>query len=429
MKQGLNHPPGLSWPRKIATLLASGALLASGLVATSAALTVTPAAAEGSAESGNSHATTTYYAYLDEGDVLDTSFLVSTRNGGSDSVGDDRHYTITDPDGVVQWECTVDGTAPYGTGCTSPTLTGPAGAWKIQDDQVPADSLVRMAWNIDVSTAEGTPVPGRVWSERPQISQDAGELRDLSFWMVNDTGYQYRVDLNDYNGYQSFITASAFGITDENCVPTYKSVEASTEPGRDGLPDDLSLRTDCAPIFRAFFAEPAADLPATAPSADGVLNVVPPVLGSEDLAVTDLAFSSNAANSADGVFTHSINERFSGAYELQIDTNGNGSYTDDVDRIISLSADGSGEYSYEFDGLDGLGVAVEDCSLMNARLYFPKVGEIHVTQLDVEGRAGGIQVTAINGENAGDDTVYWDDTDLDLDSRENSTPQLDGTDG
>lgn len=398
---------------RFASLIAVGALALSGFSAISMVTAPTAAQAEGTNDTTNPVAATsgsTFYAYLAAGNTLDVSI---TNPSGASSTAP-YTVTVTDPSGVQRYTCTID---TANGSCATTGLTGTAGAWKVATNRPSGGG--RMDWSIVVKDA-GTAVPGRVWSPSYNIGQPTGEqnAKDLDFWLLNDTGYEYKVDLNDYNGIYSSITANALGLaTPSDCTPTYQSGELGAD-----------VSGGCGPRFRVFFDEPAADLPSTAPSADGTLYVKPAVLTAADLAVNDLQFAPAAKNSAKGTFTYSINSRFSGAYELQVDTNGNGSYTDAVDRTITLGADGSGSYSYDFDGLDGQGNAIADCTLMNARIFYPKVGEIHVIQYDVEGRTGGIQVTALNGSNAGSSTIYWDDTNL-TEARDNTTPRTNGTAG
>jgi uncharacterized repeat protein (TIGR01451 family) len=408
-----------SWTGRVTALVAVGALAMSGLAGIAVTSAPAPARAEGTHDATNPSARTwapgTFYSYLEAGNTLDVSLLQPT---GLPSPTAARTITVTDPAGVQKYTCTIPAGATAGQGCSTTGLTGAAGAWKIQTD----GDTGQLDWSFVVRDG-GTAVPGRVWSPNYPIGQqnpdvDPNNALDLSFWLVNDTGYVYKVDLNDYDGIFSYLRANSLGMANADCVPTYKS----QENGASGV------TADCGPQFRVFFNEPAADLPATAPSADGTLFVKPALLTAADLAVNDLKFAPAATNSAKGTFTYSINSRFSGAYQLQIDTNGNGSYTDAVDRTVTLGADGSSSYSYDFDGLDGQGNAIEDCTLMNARVFFPRVGEIHVLQTDVEMRGGGIDVTALNGDNAGSHTIYWDDTSL-TETRVNTTPQLDGTAG
>jgi len=304
------------------------------------------------------------------------------------------------------------------------------GIWRIVFR--PGTERIYYSWSVDVKEGE-TVIPGRAWSNMDRIRQesvsDPEEFADLNYWIVNDTGYIYAVELNGYMGVNSDIQANSVGWADDDCAPTYASYEYELEGDGSGAPPLPS----CGETYRVFYEEPAADLPAFAESATGQMTVLPPVLGTADLEVDDLAFIPSSSGSAMGTFTYTINPRFTGGYRLEIDVDGNGSYGDDVDRLITLGADGSGSYSYEFDGLDGNGDAIENCSEMNARIFFDKVGEVHIVQTDVEGREGGISVTRLNGAGAPDARISWNDTGM-PGPRDSSTEliigeHVDSTDG
>src|SRR5690625_2802980 len=302
------------------------------------------------------------------------------------------------------------------------TFSGPGTYTATQDGVWTVELLDGGAydWTVDVSS-DGDIIPGRAWSYLDRLSQAGGmqqtESADLNYWIVNDTGYIYFVELAGYNGVTSDIQANAYGFPDENCAPTYASYELS-----DGETWDIP---DCGEVYRIFYEEPDTDLPTSAPSATGEITILPDVLETGDLEIDDLAFTPESAGSAAGTFTYSINPRFSGAYRLEIDVDGDGNYNDPVDRTILLTADGSGTYSYAFDGLDGNGEPIEECTAMNARIFFDKLGEVHMVQTDVEGRAGGIAMTRLNGAGAPDPTIYWNDGDL-TETRTTTTPVLVG---
>ena len=400
--------------KKIGALITAGALVASGAV--SAVVTsAVPAAAESNAENAPTFGSGTFYAYAEAGDTVSASF---TRPGAGDA--GTYQFELTSPDGVVVWECTISGTDPAGQTCEAPAQTaGSAGAWRVNIVH-DVNGGQAIEWDISVSDANGAPQPGRVWTDRYRVLQNASQTRDLSYHLVNDTGYLYDLDLGGYNGINSLTRANSVGLADpETCVPSYLS--------RDRNAGDFDA--NCGTDFRIFFDEPSADLPATTASPDGELTVLPPPLTEDDLAVDDLAFAPVAPDAAEGTFTYSLNPRFQGAYQLQIDTDGNGSYDDEVDRIIELSADGSSSYSYDFDGTDGVGNAVPECTAMNARIYFDRVGEVHVLQDDVEARTGGIELTRTNGAGSPDSTIYWDDRQLDPAGHSNTTPVVNGTAG
>ncbi len=396
--------------------IAAAALATTG-IAVATTIAATPAAAESNAEGAPIYSDNTFYAYAQAGETLDVSFTKVVDQATGTATKD---FAVIRPDGSTAWTCTVEAGAAVGTECAVEDLAvDQTGAWKITS--VTRFGATTFDWNITVN-AGGTAQAGRVWSNLYSVLQDDGIPRDLTYYMVNDSGYQYTTTLRSYNGIGSTIRANSLGLADaETCVPSYESRDS------DNLGD--VTQTECGDNFRIFFQPPSAALPETTPSADGTLTVLPDPLTDEDLAVDDLAFAPAAANGAAGTFTYSLTPRFEGAHQLQIDTNGNGSYDDAVDRIVDLGADGSGAYTYAFDGLDGNGAAIADCTLMNARIFYDSVGEMHVLQSDVERRAGGIQITRTNGPGAPNSTIYWDDRAIDPGQHQNATPVLDGTAG
>ncbi|WP_157534405.1 DUF11 domain-containing protein [Microbacterium sp. Leaf320] len=361
----------------------------------------------------------TQYAYLADGDALSLSFTKQRidTNGGSTTV-----YTALDAEGTTRWTCTVDATDPIGTACATPApLTGAAGVWEIrvQDNSNTGQSRVSgYHWDHTV-THNGAPLAGRLWTNQYVIWQPGDAfVTDMSFWAVSDAGYKYTINMEQYMGVHSTLAVNAAGVTDppNTCTSLYASFDA-----------DGTVNPNCT-LFRLFWEEPAADLPESAPSPSGETKVVPPLLDLDGLAVPDLAFTSSSTVAGAGTFNYSITPYFLGNYWVEIDTNGNGSYTDSVDRRILQGADGSGTYSTAFDGLDGEGNPVDECGQMRARIYYDKVGEIHFVSRDVEWRGGGIEMIRQNGPGAPDDVIYWDDTQLDP-NRPTTTPLVDGTAG
>src|SRR5699024_2742175 len=218
------------------------------------------AVAAGNQDGVDGYASNTIYAYLQTGEWL---------------YADGNIGTVTQPDGTT------------GSG---PDTYGPAtadGVWQVQLPNLGAN--VPYDWTVEVRTGDDAEIPGRVWAAQDGIRQSlaAGDLADLQYWVVNDTGYVYSVDLYGYNGGNSWIEANSVGWADEDCVPTY----ASYEYAADGTGSDYPALPDCGETYRVFFEEPAADLPATAPSAGGEVTIRPELLGVGDLEVTDLTLT------------------------------------------------------------------------------------------------------------------------------------------
>src|SRR5699024_2011036 len=264
-----------------------------------------PALAAGNQDGVGGYSSNTVLAYLQAGESLFAEGNIGT---------------VTGADGV-----THSGPGTYGPAETD-------GVWQVQ--LVSAGINVPYDWTVEVHDGADAEVPGRVWAAQDSIRQTfaGSELADLQYWVVNDTGYVYSVNLYGYNGGNSWIEANSVGWADEDCAPTYASYEYSV----DGTGSDYPSLPDCGETYRVFFEEPAADLPATAPSAGGEVTIRPELLGVGDLEVTDLTFTPAATGAAAGTFRYSLNTRFTGGYYLQVDVDGNGSYTDAVDRSIPL---------------------------------------------------------------------------------------------
>ncbi|MFT4298806.1 MAG: hypothetical protein QM597_04115, partial [Aeromicrobium sp.] len=262
-------------------------------------------------------------------------------------------------------------------------------------------------------------IPGRAWTSAYSMEQSGGSsyLKTLNFWLLNDSGYQYALTLRNYNGINSTVEATSLGLpvgmasgTDtadaDMCTPSYKSLQAPTNPGKPTIP--------CAVPYRVFFEEPAADLPVTAPiwdtstSTAGTQVIKPDPVDPEDvLSNIGLAYTPTSASTAAGTFTYDLGDNFFGGYYLQIDVNGDGDYDDSVDRDIHLGAAGE-PIEYDFDGLDGEGNEISACTAMNVRVHLDRIGEVHVVQTDVEGRS--IELIRENGPDSPDPNIYWDDT-------------------
>ncbi|UOQ55808.1 DUF11 domain-containing protein [Leucobacter allii] len=309
-------------------------------------------------------------------------------------------------------------------------LYGPAaadGIWQVYLDTGGNEHL-EGNWEIEAraEASAGTAVPGRVWTYRYFLRQTSGpdpEKSDLRYWMMNDSGYLYQVDLRGYRGMNSSITADPVGnVTAPGaCTSAYESVDYAS--GRQ------SLFAACGGRYRVFFEEPADDLPATADLAGTEVYVAPEPLTSAELDASTLSFAPAEPGSFAGTFTATISPRFTGDYRLQIDADGDGAFAGDADVEIPLSADGRGSYVHAWDGTGPDGDALASPGRrMNARIVFATVGEMHIVQHDVEGRDG-IRVVLRNGDERGDATLHWDDRGLSARDRTSVTPVRDARAG
>ncbi|MFT4220299.1 MAG: hypothetical protein QM611_07260 [Microbacterium sp.] len=378
-----------------------------------------------------------YHAYAAEGEWI--HFWGST---GS--------TTITAPDGTVIGPATAN-SATISTPIQVTVAT--EGVWVVQTGgSLNSESSTAQNWSFAVydgnpgftggtnprsqTVATGvSEITGRVWTEAYNISQSGGTsyLKELTFWLLNDSGYQYALTLRNYNGVNSTVTATSLGLpvgltsagvaTEDQCTPSYQSLDANTNPtGPPTVP--------CSVPYRVFFEEPNTDLPVSASAWDStaaatVTQVIKPEpVDPETLSATDFTYTPTSSESAAGVFSYDLGDNFFGGYSLQIDVNNDGDYDDAVDRVIELGAAGE-PIEYEFDGLDGEGNTIAPCTQLSARVYVDRIGEVHVVQTDVEART--IELIRQNGPSTGTDVIYWDDTNTS--SRGNTTSVTDGTSG
>ena len=271
-------------------------------------------------------------------------------------------------------------------------------------------------WNIrvtDQSGGQGNYHSGRVWAETYHMTDTQSRPGDHTFWAIDDSGYRYQVDLHNYIGINSTISANALGLTrGEECTPVYRSAQSWEFEG------DNPLVQDCGSPFRLFFEPPSDDLPSSAMIGGEERWVAPDELLIDELTNGTIDFipGTDAANPGAGTFTTTVDRRFQGSYFLEVDADGDGIFDGPNDRRVQVSAQGGGEYNYAFDGLDNNGEQFPACTPMNARMTFESVGEIHMVQVDVEQR-GGIGFRKLNGIHADTDqarVIYWDDTQLAL---------------
>ncbi|WP_166356204.1 DUF6923 family protein, partial [Phytoactinopolyspora limicola] len=354
--------------------------------------------------------TTTFFAYVAAGETLDVAF---TKAPGGIVGG--ATVELEGP-GFPAETCEIpaDGATP----CEWQGASGEPGIWRIHIDSHVVNSA--FFWEINVMSG-ATAVDGRVWSEHYRMRQGATSTHDLDLdlWFQTDTGYLYEATYHGYNGVNSDIYADATGVAyADTCASAYESWTS------DGPHSDPNLWVpsagDCGDLYKIFFEQPAADLPETATRWDGATDwIVPPTTTP---LITDVTFSQDGPGSRAGEIEYAV-DNFTGQLSVEIDTNGDGTY----DLVLpGFAEDGGG--SVTWDGLDGSGIQVSPFQELPVRVSIERTGEIHFANWDVEIRDG-IEVTRLNGPGAGDQTLYWNDTNLRVQDRACVTPQLDGRAG
>jgi gliding motility-associated-like protein/uncharacterized repeat protein (TIGR01451 family) len=232
------------------------------------------------------------------------------------------------------------------------------------------------------------------------------------FHILTKDGYQYTMDNNGQagNGFSFFANNKGFRLPDGKA--SYKSLNSVIGAN---IQNPTAPDTQNDVTYKIFFNTPAADLPLTAPTPGNNTTwlINPPFVPT----ATDVNFKGGEGTDAKTGAAIGGNINFmttsNGSYNIVIDANANGIFTDPADRTLTgLVVLGSN--SVKWDGLDGLGNVVPagtaaytaniNLSLFSAEVHFPFY--------DVERNINGLKLTRTTGANAPDNTVFWDDSDL-----------------
>lgn len=352
--------------------------------------------------------TNEYYVYLDPsaGETLDVAV--------DRTVGVSVNVSVVDPDANEIFSCVY---TPASPSCASNGLAGAtAGVYKISIVGGAGVNNYLYTYDFTVRDSGGNAIAGRTWVYKYGMSY-ATAIADTpvfspTFYVVTDAGYTYRLTLRDYNAYAGELAVNSSGLVEnaDSCVSTYQSTHVDgTIYSADGY-----VNYGCG-LARLFLEAPDPNLPAAAPSADGEVKILPPILSADSVILSAPTFARDPAWTQTGELVYSLDPNFAGNYTLQIDVNNNGSFNDAVDRSVSAAAPGgagNAGIATHFDGLDGLGQPVPLTQAMQARIYIGKIGEVHVVLADTEQLGGGITMERLTGPSAPEYTIYWDDTQI-----------------
>ena len=231
--------------------------------------------------------------------------------------------------------------------------------------------------------------------------------------ILTKDGYQYTLDNNGQagNGFTFFVNNKGFRNADGTA--SYLSVDNINSPN---VNDPTMADTQSDITHKIFFNTPATDLPATASTPGGgttwLLN--PPGL----ITISNVGFT-GIEGTAGIAGTNPLGSNFlftstgQGSFTIAIDVNNNGVFTDPIDRNLTGTVSAGANQVY-WDGLDGQGNKTPAGSYNANITVTTKAGEVHFPFFDVERNVNGIKLTRINGGYSPDDTVYWDDTPVEL---------------
>ena len=226
--------------------------------------------------------------------------------------------------------------------------------------------------------------------------------------VLTKDGYLYNLNNNGQAGDGFSFFADNKGFKTASGLPSYKSVDNVTNFN---VQDPTANDSQSDITHKIFFNTPAADLPATANTPEGSTWLLTAPVAPTITNVTFTGIEGTAGKAGTSPlgayigFTASEN----GFYNITIDVNKNGVFTDPIDRKLTGTVS-QGANSIYWDGLDGQGnvVPVNTYSLNISSVL--NSGEVHFPFFDVERNVNGIIVTRLNGYKAPDDTIYWDDS-------------------
>ncbi|WP_207429085.1 Calx-beta domain-containing protein [Pedobacter sp. SYSU D00535] len=347
------------------------------------------------------------------------------------------------------------GPLPNAGGYTPYTVTAKAsevGVWSVffvgsngtnNSTNTPGDRLSANAWDqpnnspyiaafdVSVRNTAGTAfIPGRAYMNLLQGSLGEFDARFTGkLNVLTNDGYIYEVNANGLAGNAFAFFSNNKGFKN-GANPSYSSQDGTSIVA---IHAPLAEDTAADVTHKLFFNTPAADLPASAPArtTDGLAatlgtatttwlktNPVSPELTNFSFAGKEgTSNQAGAHSSMGGNFIFDANQ--TGNYSIKIDANKDGDFTDAVDRIITNPAV-VGSNTVFWDGLDGAGNPVLGSFNSSTMQIILRAGEVHFPLLDVENNPTGIIITRTNGVGAGDQTVYWDDSDISSNSNPSS---------
>lgn len=201
-------------------------------------------------------------------------------------------------------------------------------------------------------------------------------------------------------------------MTGGTCDSAYRSVTDAQVSAGDYTTSLAGCADSGAIQYRMFWEAPAADLPtSTTAWADGRTSQqwVLPHYSDPNITVDSFSRTNAASNASTIVGTLSGQPATVGA---RIDVDGNGSFTDPIDRDLGEVTSGTGSVTFHWDGLNGNGTATSTTQSYKVQLTVTGgEAEIHFLNNDMEGR-GGVTYTRLNGPNAPQSTINWNDTDI-----------------
>lgn len=231
--------------------------------------------------------------------------------------------------------------------------------------------------------------------------------------ILTKDGYQYTLNNNGQAGNGFTFFANNKGFRTASGAPSYKSLDDISNPD---VQDPRSDDTQSDITHKIFFNPPSNDLPASAKTPEGTTTWLLNTPSAST--ITGVNFTGREGTPGRGG-TSPLGGNFNftasggGTYTIQVDVNKNGSFNDPVDTKLSGTIT-AGPNAIYWDGLDGQGnkVPADTDGYTASVTITTTAGEVHFPFFDVERNVNGIILTRLNGPNAPDNVVYWDDSQI-----------------
>ncbi|MCL2595828.1 MAG: hypothetical protein FWD83_09955, partial [Promicromonosporaceae bacterium] len=369
-----------------------------------------------------------YYVFVEACGWLDIRFAVRTLPVYAAIV------VAVAPDGTVHEERAyledlVVGDFLESTGLRSET----AGVWRISlrgENASGGSASVGGVDRFDIvpRSSNGTPHAGRVWVEvflqdhglipsdmrflnphaAPGTTSAGAHRWNQSLFFLSEQGFRYQQEVWSFNGINSMTVASNLGVN-RDCVPQRRTVWARSSSVVDHWGYHiLAGHCPAGSQYRIFFENTDLTMPEEALFYDGSTRWVNPTFAEPTLSIRfEMTGPITPGRPHGGDIV--IETNHAGEAHVQIDTNGNGVFTDATDLAFSFQV-APGVNRFPWDGQNGLGQPVPFTQTINLRSQLD-VGHFHVISLDVEYREGGVRMTALNGPLAADPvlrhTMHW----------------------
>ncbi|MCF6170240.1 MAG: PKD domain-containing protein [Bacteroidales bacterium] len=252
-------------------------------------------------------------------------------------------------------------------------------------------------FDITVAGTDNKAVPGRVWSKAWMfsVSTKGGDPYDNPFYgklfILTDDGIVTSVDFNGMKPYVFTLSANGTGVQNSgNPVADRKSV----------------LFKSTYPQYKVFLNDPDQDV---FPSGSfGLLTAPTQITGTEP------------------PYCINVNTSQAGAVEVLINFNGIPGYQAGTRDVLIAKNVESGTSCIEWNGKDGFGKVIEQCS-NPIGFYITFIGGLtHMPIYDVETNTNGFIIELVRPKNAESHlALYWDDSNI----PGYSTPPSEGCDG